>query len=157
MKKKTNNTTTQTEKTPKITSHPFGVGIAHYKQDHATRLADAMIIECIHNEDILTFTDFLFSKGLFRDQFNTLAEKFPCLADAKKIAMEAIANRREKSGLRKKLDTQMILASMSMYSPEWKALAEWKSQLNKQEEQKPSVINVIMEPFNAITEKKEDN
>lgn len=151
MKKKITKNTTESTKATKAITNPFGVGIAHYKQLQAENFANQMIHEAIHNEDMLTITDFLFSKGLYRQQLNTLCEKFPCVAEAKKIAYEAIANRREKEGLRRKLDTQMILASMPMFSEDWKALAEWKAKLTKVEEQKPTVVNVIMEPFNTPT------
>lgn len=142
--KKTNNTTSSKTDNTKAITHPFGVGIAHYTKLHADKIANEMIHSAINDENILTITDFLFTKGLYRQQLDTLCEKFPEVAQAKTIAMEAIGNRRERMAIQKKYDTTMIMASMPMFSKEWKELVEWKSKLTKHEE-KTQTINVTLE------------
>jgi len=81
----------------------------------------------IANEDVLTFGQFYIRKKVARTTFQGWTARNENLLKAQEFVRLILGVRRELGGLHKKLDTQMVVKSMSLYDEEWKTLETWRA------------------------------
>ena len=81
----------------------------------------------------LTLNEFYVFKGLDRETFQDLTEKFPVLKKARAYARGILGNKRENGLIHKRLDPTSVAFMMPHYDPDWKAIVEWRASLKQPE------------------------
>lgn len=105
------------------------------------------------DEDAYKLSQFYLSRGINNRDFTRWCQEHENLKEAREAALALIGNRREIGGLKKKLDTNIVLSSMSRYDLDWKELAEWRAQLKSESENKSETKIIVMESFNPPPQK----
>lgn len=106
-------------------------------------LADAFI-EWSKKEDTLTFNSFPLSLMIPVSSFDTYPEKSEYFAKAYDIALRTIGARRERLAREGKANSQIVLATMPLYDPEYK---KWLRSLKQKEQEQAGNITVVIEKF----------
>lgn len=116
------------------------------------RFATDLVEWALNDKNALTITDFYNKKGINRQTYYNWIKKYPIVAEAHSRAMDSLAVRREVGAIKKKYDSNAILRSMGMYSPEWQQMKEndfKMKQALKENESKNETKIVIMERFDS--------
>jgi len=93
----------------------------------------------------IVFADFLRIEGRDFTSFKNLKKRSEKLEAAYKFAMMCIGATREKGMLLNKLNASGVIASMPIYSQQWKELAEWKSALQQKSNEQTTTKFVVLE------------
>lgn len=117
-------------------------------------LARELFVWASENEEAYKMSQFYLAKGINNRDFARWCETHENLKIAKEAALVLIGNRREIGGLKKKLDTNIVISSMAKYDPEWKELAEWRAGLKAENENKAETKIIVMEQYNPPAEIK---
>ena len=114
------------------------------------------LIEYVRNTpDCFSIEYFLNHKNIHENTFYNWVEKSPDLAGAFERAKQLIFERREKGVLKGELPINGIMPYLWHYSKRYRDDALFKASLNKKEDEKPTQITVVMEPFGKIENKNE--
>ena len=97
--------------------------------------------------DSFKVEDFFYEKGVHPEDIRRLRKNYEVLDKAFTYAKVIIGSRREKGAIKNDYNYGMIASSMSMYDPEWKANAEWKAQLTRDNDKHSGNVNVIIERY----------
>jgi hypothetical protein len=126
------------------------------------RLAEELVKWARDDEEALKLSQFLIKNGIGDSDFYRFLDRNAKLKQAHAFALEAIGNRREIGALKRKLDSNMVFASMPHYDKDWRYLTEWKAKL-KDAQERGHVFTIEMSPIPQlpttklqITEKKEE-
>lgn len=131
----------------------------HYKSLHTwhetpvndawkDNLAQELFLWARDDEDAYKMSQFYLNKGINNRDFSRWCDTHENLKIAKEAALVLIGNRREIGGLKKRLDTNIVMSSMAKYDTEWKELAEWRAQLKSESENKSETKIIVMESYN---------
>jgi hypothetical protein len=112
-------------------------------EDSLDKLAEELVRWAVNDDDALKLSQFYIKHGFYDSDFYNWCARNKNLEIAHKTAMIAIGNRREIGAIKRKYDSGTINTSMSIYDKQWKELAEWKANLNKEKEQVEQKIIVI--------------
>ena len=108
-----------------------------------------------NNKNATVYSEFFTDHGISgstRERWRKRSKDFDA---ACAYALEKVGIRREKGAINRKLDGNLIMKSMPMYSKEWRALEEWRSGLKVQEQdQKVTTFNIQMPSFNKDEDDK---
>ncbi len=135
----------------------------HYKSLHTwhdtpvndawkDQLAHDLFVWARDNEEAYKMSQFYLAKGVNNRDFSRWCETHENLKMAKEAALTLIGNRREIGGLKKKLDTHIVISSMAKYDDDWKELAAWRAQLKSESENKSETKIIVMEQYNPPVE-----
>jgi len=120
------------------------------------QLAEKLIVWVDSDEDALIFEEFFKLTKIYSANFYEWLEKSENLKRAHEYAKSMLAIRREKGGLKRKLDPGMVQASMPMYSKAWKEMTEWKAKLKEESAAQANNITVVIDkvPDSPIVKEK---
>lgn len=116
-------------------------------------LADELI-EWSKKEDSLTFNSFPLDLMIPVDNFNNYPEKSEYFSQAYDIALRNVGARRERLAREGVINSQIVLATMPLYDPEYK---KWLKSMRQKEQEHKGNITVVIEKFpetNLVPPKK---
>lgn len=126
-------------------------------QNFIDLLVERLITWADTTEDALVFEEFFMLTKINSSDYYGWLPKHENLKMAHDYAKQVIGIRREKGGLKRKLDPGMIASSMPMYSKSWKELAEWRAKLKEESQNQGNNITVVLEKIpdsKLVPEKK---
>lgn len=99
------------------------------------------------DESAFKISQFLLKRGIWPNDIPRWRERNENFDSAYTYAMIALGNKREIGALTGKLHPGMVIASMAMYDPEWKANAEWRAKLTEKNVEGNGAQIVVIEKF----------
>jgi hypothetical protein len=125
---------------------PYYLTPMYAPESHEIEFFCAELIEWSSKEDSLRLNDFALERKMTPSHFKELCDKWPMLQQAKEIAFQTLASRREKGGLTGKFNSTLIGTSMPIYDKDWKDMYEWKAALAKKEDAKGNTTIIVQVP-----------
>lgn len=121
------------------------------------KLGENLFKWALEDEDAFKVRSFFTKQSIGGDDIKRWRGRSPKFDKAYKMALELIGDRREIGGLKRTFDSSIVVQSMPHYDPDWRELAQWRSNLRAQEkEQAATTFTVNMKSFSDEAEKKND-
>lgn len=113
------------------------------------------ILDCArNNNDCLTVEDLYLPLGIPPRTYYEWTERFPEFKEIHQTAVLILGSKREKGGLKRKLDSGLVNSSMHQYNQRWRESIEWRHSLREKEKgNSASNITVIMGDLDEGCEK----
>lgn len=87
------------------------------------------------------------NEGINSTTLKRWSDRSPMLQEAIQAAREIIGDRREIGALKRQLSEGIVASSMSIYDPEWKAMAEWRASLKQEKDSQSNPVTVVIENY----------
>ena len=157
MKPKSINVAQQKNNAANCVAKAFFVGIDHYGQVKAEKLAEELIT-LAKQPEYLTLISILHAKSLHKENFRRLLAKFPILAEAHSIILEILSSKRETGGLKNELNAFLVNKSMPIYDEDWRKVTEWAEKIKNQDQMQAlmGAITIIDSARENLTKKDDD-
>ena len=123
--------------------------------DAAVNKLAEQLTKWANQDDALVIGDFVRGRDFYQAEFYDWCNKFPVLRAAKEEALALIANRRERGALTNSLNANFVATTMALYSKEFRALAEWRAKLARQEHDKSGDKIIVVERFHDAPKSEE--
>jgi len=101
-------------------------------EGYLNMLADKLVVWAKEDEESLVLGQFLKEYNVTWQTWKRWKERSPRLNEANSFALMCIGVRREIGGLKRKLDSSMVMRSMPNYSEEWQKLTEWYARIKEE-------------------------
>lgn len=112
------------------------------------RLAEELIYWARNDEEALRISDFHWNRNICDDTYYAWVKKFETLGKAHKLAMNAIASRREKGMLKKTMSESGVLRSLYKFDPMYAEIRQ--DEINAKIEVAKANIEGMIRPANII-------
>lgn len=120
----------------------------HANDRFIERLAEELINWARHDEDALRISDFHWARNICDDTYYNWVKKFDTLNKAHKLAMNAIASRREKGMLKKTMSESGVLRSLYKFDPMYAEIRQ--DEINAKIEVAKANAEAMERPANII-------
>jgi hypothetical protein len=111
------------------------------------RLGQGLLAYCMDksNTDNITIVGYLLSLGIPKQTYYQWLPRSEVLQKYHNASLDALADKRERCGLKGEYNAAMIIYSMPIYSQDWKAITEWRESLKKEAQQPTTKLVVVPE------------
>ena len=123
------NYNTRAQKSANLLAAEKRVEEKYTRTDEQLKAMAKRLITFAQDPTTILFTEFYEREQISQAVFAGYEARCPELKEAHKYAMLCVGNHREKGGLLKKLDVNMVKWNQYQYSPDWKAADKYQSDL----------------------------